>query len=566
MKSTLSISLIAIFFLFMIIFSLPDMLISGDDISKQQQKIRWARTYGENIRNNSYGYDIKSTKDEGYVIAGMTWAFGAGLCDIWVLKLSTKGEIQWQKSYGGSGYDGYWQVAIHQTRDEGYIVAADTTSFGSLQRKIWIIKLSQSGDIKWQKAYGGFGDELPGGIQVTADGGFVVTGRVLNSDRDNDIWVLKLNSNGEIEWQNTYGDSRYQYGQSIQQTGDEGFIVSGISLTGGMEYDSWILKLDPYGNIQWQKYLNGEGRTSDIQPFSIVRQTSDGGYILVEYTDIFGAGEHDIWLLKLNANGDIRWQKTYGGLDTDIPAWTNPIQQTADGGYILIGHTFSFGVENFACWILKLGPQGSIEWQKTFKGSVGELQQPFSVEQAACGDFIISGYQGRQAKIGYLFLKLSEEGEIGPECDLLSETQAQTSNTETVLLELDSIVKAIDIKPENTNILPQDTLADSTLICWNLCQPPQNVTHAKEVNRSLFIKETYHKLSWSPHSYNGRFTITEYRIYSEYAGKYELVGSVSGNTYEYRAGPISEDENVKYAITSVDSEGNESPKSQTVES
>jgi hypothetical protein len=132
-------------------------------------------------------------------------------------------------------------------------------------------------------------------------------------------------------------------------------------------------------------------------------------------------------------------------------------------------------------------------------------------------------------------------------------------------LDLNSNVRTIDIAPENTNIIPQDTLAESTLICWNLCQPPENVTIAEEVNRSLFRKETYHRLSWNPHPFNDQFTITEYRVYSEFAGEYELIGSVSGDTYEYRAGPDSEDENVKYAITSVDSEGNESPKSHTVE-
>ena len=179
---------------------------------------------------------------------------------------------------------------------------------------------------------------------------------------------------------------------------------------------------------------------------------------------------------------------------------------------------------------------------------------------------IVSGYEGQRGKYGYLFLKLNKDGEISSVCDLFEDTPGSSSKTDISLFDLDADISAWDITPQTTNAVPQDTFADSNLICWNLCQPPQNVTHAKEVNRSLFRKEIYHRLSWSTHPYNGRFTITEYRIYSEYAGKYELVGSVSGNTYEYRAGPFSGGEDVKYAITSVDSEGNESPKSQTVES
>ena len=552
------------FFIFMILFSLPFLLTSKDDISNQDQNIYWARAYGKNSTNNNIGYDIKPTKDGGFIITGLTWAYASGGCDLWILKLSTKGEIEWQKTYGGSGYDGYWRVDIHQTDDEGYIVAADTTSFGSMQGKIWILKLSPSGDIRWQKIYGGFQNDYPGDIQITDDGGFIVVGTAYGPDRNYDMWVLKLTHDGEIEWQKLFGDSNWQEGNSIQQTSDGGFIVSGVS--SGSGYDSWILKLDSTGDIQWQKYLSGDGRIAYLTHFCRIFPTNDGGYILVESTDIFGVGEHDIWLLKLNASGDIQWQKTYGGSETEAPGYVNSAQQTNDGGYILTGLTYSFGTENFSCWLLKLDNQGVIEWQKIYKGTPGENKQPFAIYQVASGDLIVSGYEGLQGKYGYLFLKLSEDGEISSACDFFKDTHGKTSKTEISLFDLNANISAWDITPQTTNAVPQDTFADSNLICWNLCQPPENITLANEINRSLFRKETYLRLNWSPNPYNNQFTITEYRIYSEYAGKYELIGSVSGNTYEYRAGPFSGGEDVKYVITSVDAEGNESPKSQTVES
>ncbi len=557
-------SLITIFFIFMMLFSAPDTLISKDDISNQDQKICWARTYGKNSTSSNIGYDIKPTKDEGFIITGLTWAYGSGGSDFWILKLSTKGEIQWQKTYGGSGYDGYWAVDIQQTDDEGYIVAGDTTSFGSMQRKIWILKLTPLGDIEWQKIYGGFQNDYPGDIQVTKDGGFIVVGTAYGPDRNYDMWVFKLTPDGEIEWQKLYGDSRWQNGNSIQQTSDGGFIMSGVS--SGSGYDSWILKLDSTGDIQWQKYLSGDGRSIYLSAYSHVFRTNDGGYILVESTDVFGAGEHDIWLLKLNANGDIQWQKTYGGSEKEFPGYVNSIQQTNDGGYILTGLTHSFGFGDFTCWFLKLNHQGVIEWQKIYKGTPGENKQAFAIYQIASGDMIVSGYEGQQDNYGYLFLKLSEDGEISSACDLFEDTRGSSSKTNISLFDLDADISAWDITPQTTNAVPQDTFADSSLICWNLCQPPENITLINEVNRSLFRIEIYHRLSWSPNPYNNQFTITEYRIYSEYAGKYELIGSISGNTYEYRAGPFSGSEDVKYVITSVDAEGNESPKSQTVES
>jgi len=557
-------SLISIFFIFMILFSAPDTLNSKDDISNQDQKIYWARTYGKNSANDNIGYDIKPTRNGGYIITGLTWAFGAGECDLWILKISPKGEIQWQKAYGGSGYDGYWAADIQQTDDDGYIVAGDTTSFGSMQMKIWILKLSPSGDIEWQKIYGGFGIDYPGDIQITNDGGFIVVGTAYGPDRNHDMWVFKLTHDGEIEWQKLYGNSHWQDGNSIQQTSDGGFIVSGDSIGSG--YDSWILKLDSTGDILWQKFLSGDGRSIYLDSDNHVFQTNDGGYILVESTDIFGAGEHDIWLVKLNANGDIQWQKAYGGSEKEAPGYVNSIQQTNDGGYILTGLTHSFGFGDFTCWFLKLNHQGVIEWQKIYKGNPGEKKQVFAIYQIASGDMIVSGYEGQRGKYGYLFLKLNKDGEISSVCDLFEDTRGSSSKTNISLFDLDADISAWDITPQTTNAVPQDTFAGSNLTCWNLCQPPESITLANEVNRSLFRKEIYHKLSWSAHPYNDQFTITEYRIYSEYAGNYELIGSVSGNTYEYRAGPFSGGEDVKYAITSVDSEGNESPKSQTVES
>jgi hypothetical protein len=216
-------------------------------MSAPAQAQEWAKTYGgaSDDRANS----IQPTSDGGYIVAGWTISFGAGGADVWVLKLDGSGNVTWQKTYGGAGTD--WATSIQQTSDGGYIVAGVTGSFGAGSGDVWVLKLDGSGNVTWQKTYGGGSTDYAYSIQQTSDGGYIVAGLTDSFGAGSaDVWVLKLDGSGNVTWQKTYGGGSTDYAYSIQQTSDGGYIVAGLTDSfGAGSYDFWVLKLDGSGEI-----------------------------------------------------------------------------------------------------------------------------------------------------------------------------------------------------------------------------------------------------------------------------------------------------------------------------
>ena len=263
---------------------------------------------------------------------------------------------QWAIIYGGSDFNFDWARSIQQTSDGGYIVAGSTESFGAGGIDFWVLKLTSTGEIEWQRTYGGIYWDETYSIQQTSDGGYIVAGFTLSFGAgDDDSWILKLNSAGAIEWQHTYGGSKDDKFRSIQQTSDGGYIVAGDTASfGAVNNNFWILKVDSSGDIEWQRAYGGN---SGDYAYSI-QQTSDGGYIVAGYTLSFGVESSDFWILKLGSSGDIEWQHTYGG---DFVDHAYSIQQTSDGGYIVAGETGSFGINYDDLFIIKLYSDGDID-------------------------------------------------------------------------------------------------------------------------------------------------------------------------------------------------------------
>ncbi len=295
---------------------------------------------------------------------------------------------EWTKAY-----------AVEQTSDGGYIFAGaiQVSDKGS---DFWVVKLDANGNVEWQKAYGGNADEDAQDIQQTSDGGYIVVGNTKSfGSGDWDAWILKLDANGNVQWQKVHGGGGTDVVFAVQQTADGGYIVAGVtySFIEGWwdECDPWILKLDSNGNVEWEKTVEGyEAR--DIQ------QTSDGGYILVE-------GWYDFRVVKLSNNGNIQWVKAYGGSGLD---WAYTVQQTADGGYIVAGHTPSFGAGQDDFWVLKLDANGNIQWQNAYGGSGWEVAK--DVQQTADGGYIVAGYTQSSFRSGrdFWILKLDANGNV----------------------------------------------------------------------------------------------------------------------------------------------------------
>jgi len=385
--------------------------------SLAQPTIEWQQSLGGTGIDKAYS--IEQTADGGYIVAGSAnsndgdVSGNQGVNDYWIVKLTSTGSIDWQKSLGGTGSD--YAFSIQQTTDGGYIVAGSASSndgditgnHGS--HDYWIVKLTETGSIDWQKSLGGTYDDAANSIRQTADGGYIIAGQSSSTNGDMtsnqggyDCWIVKLTSTGSIEWEKSFGGTDDEFTSSVLQTTDGGYIVAGFStstdgdVTGNHGYyDYWIVKLTSTGNMDWQKALGGnyDDNANSIQ------QTNDGGYIVAGRSqstngDITGNhGNNDYWIVKLTSTGSIDWEKALGGTDSD---YAHSIQQTSDGGYIVAGVsqsndgdvTANLGYIDY--WIVKLTSTGSITWQKSLGGT--EADYALFIQLTSDAGYIVAGY------------------------------------------------------------------------------------------------------------------------------------------------------------------------------
>jgi hypothetical protein len=410
----------------------------------------WAKTYGWS--NHDYAYSIQQTTDGGYIVAGETYSFGVDSAVIWILKLDSNGDITWQKTYGGSGRD--YADFIQQTTDGGYIVVGNTSSFGGGSPDIWILKIDSNGDITWQKTYGGSDWDRVYSIQQASDGGYIAAGYTHSFGvSSSDSFLLKLDSNGDITWQKTYGGSNSDRLYSVRQTTDGGYIVAGRTQSfGAGEEDFWVLKIDSNGDITWQKTYGGSNHDYSYS----TQQTTDGGYIVAGYTYSFGVGSSDGWLLKLDSNGDITWQKTYGG---DNSNRIYSIQQTSDGGYIVAGVAGSFYHSAYSdSWAFKLDGSGNIVWENIYYGGLFD-DTAQSIEQTTDGGYILTGSSIPSGTRSTRVLKLNNNGLI-PDCDIANTTSAIITDTSVVAQDTTATIQTTSAVVTVTDVTPQDTMSE----------------------------------------------------------------------------------------------------------
>ncbi len=383
-----------------------------------QPNIEWQKAFGGS--HNEEAHSIKLTKDGGYIVAGHTQSTDGdvtgnhGGADYWVLKLTSSGVVSWEKCFGGTKNDRAYSV--QQTTDGGYVVGGYSSSndgdasgnHGGTD--IWIIKLTSTGDLEWQKMLGGTKDDWLGSVQQTTDGGYILFGSTESNDGDvsvnrgdADFWLVKLTDAGAISWERTLGGYDYDQGNSIRQTADGGYIVAGttestdgdISGNNGWD-DAWIAKLNSAGNIEWQKCMGGFLRDGANN----IQQTADGGFVAAvrssskTYGDFTtNKGAYDSWIVKMNKSGIVEWKKNLGGSKNDIIEY---IVQTNDGGYVAAGYSESedfdltgLHIGGFDFWIIKLSNDGTVIWQKCFGNELSDYA--FEIQQTTDGGFIICG-------------------------------------------------------------------------------------------------------------------------------------------------------------------------------
>jgi hypothetical protein len=327
-----------------------DSWLVKTDASGNEQ---WNNTYGGT--SNEMAFDIVQTGDGGYVLAGWTESYGVGGSDCYLVKTDASGNMQWNRTYGGVSYTEN-AMAVVQTDDDGYAFLAYTWD----PVGYWLVKTDSLGNMQWNKTYAESGEDYPLDMIQTNDLGYALVGMAWPSDAQrDDVCLVKTDAAGNAQWVRTYGEPNVdEGGYALVQTTDGGYAVAGEKdySTGGTDGDFLLLKTDSEGNMNWNKTYGKPGEDDFAWALT---QTIDGGYALAGVASWYNSISGDAWLVKTDADGNEQWNRTYGGTGDDEALG---IVQTGDGGFVLAGWTSSFGAGGFDFWLVKTGFESGLVW------------------------------------------------------------------------------------------------------------------------------------------------------------------------------------------------------------
>jgi len=352
--------------------------------SSEPPRVEWRKVYGGD------GLDapesLIQTSDGGYAIAGYTTSLSYGREDFWLIKFDSFGNEEWNKTYGGAVSEIAFSVI--QTDDGGYVLVGGTSTFGAGGADFWVLKTNSFGEPEWNKTYGGPNWDVAYSIVQTIDG-YVIGGCTRSfGSGGSDFWLIKIDEYGNKIWDKTYGGSGHE-GMSLIQSSDGGYALAGYTTSyGAGEADVWIVKTDMVGNIQWNKTYGG---TQFDYACSVI-QTFDGGYALAGATD--NHGDFDFLLVKTDSNGNMQWNRTYRVINYGKVDEVRSVVQTHDGGYALIGIRGLSYITQFSgdCWLVKTDAEGEMQWNKTWGGQYRDYGR--DILQTSDNGFLVAALIG----------------------------------------------------------------------------------------------------------------------------------------------------------------------------
>ncbi len=353
---------------------------------------------------NQEGQDVLPMTDGGYLIAGYTSNSTINDCDVYVIKTDALGNLVWTKTYGGNKPDFPYHMLA--TNDGNYFLVGYSQSYGGGDYDILLIKIDTAGNLLWTKTYGGNGNDMARDVISTSDGNYMIVGWSNSPGlADQNANLIKIDPAGTVIWSKLYGGSANDYGNCVKQTSDGGFIMVGQTFSfGSPGGDAYLVKTNANGDTTWTKRFGGaysdEGYYITVNP--------DGSYVFLVRDSSTAGKDIDVRIIKTDSIGNVIWNKVYGGNQKDTPKM---IQPTSDGGYIVGAISRSFGWVNPDMWILKLNNTGDTTWTRHYGGSQNE--HCYAIRELPDGSYIATG---KTASFGPdfdpIFLKLNPNGTL----------------------------------------------------------------------------------------------------------------------------------------------------------
>jgi uncharacterized protein YbdZ (MbtH family) len=340
----------------------------------------WSRTFGGG--GSDVCRSLVQTADGGYALAGYSFSFGDGSADFYLERTEENAHTLWSRAYGG----GNWELctSLIQTADNGFALAGQIYYLEVQDWDFYLVRTDENGDTLWSRTYSGQNEDDCWSLVQTADGGFALAGSTNSLDAGGaDLWLVRTDGNGDSLWSRTYGGGNFDECRSLIQTADGGYALAGYTgWYGAGSADLWLVRTNGNGDSLWSRTFGGGG---DEWCNALV-QTADGGYALAGWTNSFGAGDQDFYLARTDENGDSLWSRTYGGQYTD---WCSSLVQTADGGFALAGYTESFGAGEEDFWLVRTDENGDSLWSRAYGGEGDD--ECHSLIQTANGGYALAG-------------------------------------------------------------------------------------------------------------------------------------------------------------------------------
>ncbi len=307
---------------------------------------------------DDYLTDVVELPD-GLALAGGTESFGGGGADFWLMRLDSAGQVLWQRSYGGPADDSATALAV---MDDGFLLAGSTVSYGAGGLDVWVVRTDESGNVVWQYAYGGVGDEDAFAMRAAPDGGALVAGYTTSTGSGGqEAWLLRLNPDGSVKWQKNFGGAEGERLYGVAAGDDGSWYISGVMILPDVT-QTLVARLDDDGNPVWVRSL-GDGL---ILSSSSIETAPDG---MILGGSVSNGDDHDLWAALLDEDGRVIWQQAYGGGGDD---YAEAIKPANDGGWYLLGESESVGLGGREAWVLHLDPSGGILWQRSFGGEADD--------------------------------------------------------------------------------------------------------------------------------------------------------------------------------------------------